>query len=309
MKKDAVFDSSFLLHPSSFLLFMPARQPFTALCQLAARGRHVGRADLHVHTTASDGTYRADQIIDLARRSGLSAIAITDHDTWASVPAARLAAGESGVEVVTGVEISAEYQGEELHLLGYFVDENDGPLAAALERVRRGRSERFREMIERLRGCGVSIGKDELEGEPPVALGRRHLAELIVRARRASTVREAFVRYLQDGGRVAVPKQRVPVAEALALVAGAGGVAAWAHPSYDCERGHVLELRGLGLGALEVDFPAIRGARGRELRAWAAALGLAVTGGSDCHGPGRNAPGSHGISATELEQLRQTAAR
>jgi 3',5'-nucleoside bisphosphate phosphatase len=289
---------------------MPARQPFTALCQLAARGRRAGRADLHLHTTASDGTYTADQIIDLARRSGLSAVAITDHDTLAAVPAARDAALGSGVEVISGVEISAEYAGRELHLLGYFVDEDNGPLAVALEKVRRGRAERFREMIERLRSCGVSLEEEEIAAtERPDALGRRHLAELIVKARQASTVREAFTRYLHDGGRVAVPKRRLPVAEALVLVRAAGGVAAWAHPSYDCERGHVLELRGLGLGALEVDFPAVKGSRGRELRGWAAALELAITGGSDCHGPGRHPLGSRGVTAAELERLRQTVLR
>src|SRR5919204_1659059 len=100
---------------------MPARQPFTALCRAAARNPGTGRADLHIHTTYSDGLYTPAQVVDLARRSGLAAIAVTDHDTLRGVPAARAAASGSGLEVVPGVEISAAYRGRELHLLGYFV--------------------------------------------------------------------------------------------------------------------------------------------------------------------------------------------
>src|SRR5947207_14379908 len=106
---------------------MPARQPFTALCRALAQPRTHGRADLHLHTTCSDGTYAPAQIVELARRCGLSALAITDHDTLAALPAARAAAADSGVEVIAGVEISSEYNGRELHLPAYFVAPDDGP--------------------------------------------------------------------------------------------------------------------------------------------------------------------------------------
>src|SRR5919198_1315198 len=137
---------------------MPTRQPFTALCQQAARGRHAGRADLHVHTTCSDGAYTPGQVVELARRSGLSAVAVTDHDTLDGVPAAaRAAAAGSGVEVVAGVEITAEYRGREMHLLGYFVAADDGALTEALARGCRHRVERFREILERLRRRGLTV--------------------------------------------------------------------------------------------------------------------------------------------------------
>src|SRR5262249_20125117 len=155
---------------------MPAGQPFTTLCQQLARPRLAGRADLHLHTIQSDGTYTPGQLVDLARRCGLAAIAITDHDTLAGVAPTRAVAPPS-LESVAGVEISTEYNGRELHLLAYFVDPEHPELNAALEKVRRGRVERFREMIERLRGLGVSVS---LEGPAfPDALGRRHLAQLI----------------------------------------------------------------------------------------------------------------------------------
>jgi predicted metal-dependent phosphoesterase TrpH len=285
---------------------MPARQPFTTLCQLAARPRLAGRADLHLHTTHSDGTYSPAELVDLARRSGLSAIAVTDHDTLAGVVPARTAARGSGLEVIAGVEISCEYEGRELHLLAYFVVLDHPALNAALEGVRRGRVERFRAMVERLRQLGVSVVDTEPETVPDT-IGRRHLAEMIVKAGRAGSVREAFRRYLLDGGRVDVPKKRLPVAEALALVRSAGGVAAWAHPPYHCDERRLAELRSLGLGAVEAEYPDMPPSRRRQLRTWAAALGLAVVGGSDCHGPGRRAVGACSVTADELEQLRQRA--
>src|SRR5437588_9221654 len=163
---------------------MPARQPFTALCQAMAQPRHTGRADLHIHTTHSDGTYTPAEVIDLARRSGLAAVAVTDHDTLGGVPPAKAAAVGSGVEVIPGAEITTEYRGRELHLLGYFVQLDDPALTAGLERLRVHRLGRFREMVERLRGCGVSF--KELEVWRPLessTLGRRHLAMLLVEAR------------------------------------------------------------------------------------------------------------------------------
>jgi 3',5'-nucleoside bisphosphate phosphatase len=283
---------------------MPARQPFTTLCQRASRSRLADRADLHLHTTHSDGAYTPAQVVELGRRAGLAAVAVTDHDAVGGVAAAR-AAADGRIEVIAGVEITAEFRGRELHLLGYFFRTDDGPLTAALERVRRGRVERFREMVERLRACGVSL--DLGETPPPAgpeALGRRHLAEMLVRQGLAGSVREAFARWLHDGGRAVAPKLRLPVAEAVALVRAAGGVAAYAHPSYDCTRETLAELRDLGMGAVEVDYPAVRASRGRELRTWAAQLGLAVTAGSDCHGPGKHLVGACTVSTQELHVLK-----
>lgn len=284
---------------------MPSGQPFTALCQLAARGPYAGRVDLHVHTTHSDGLYSPAQVVDLARRAGLAAVAITDHDTLGGVDTARRAAAGSSVEIVAGVEITAEYRQRELHLLGYFVALDHPGLSAALEQIRRHRVDRFREMLERLRCRGVSLEGDEqrVQGSPD-ALGRRHLAEMLVRARRVATVREAFVRYLSDKGDIAVPKQRLPVVEALALVADAGGVAAWAHPPYDCSLEALAELRDWGLHAVEAEYPDVRRSRSLELRGWAEKLGLSISGGSDCHGPGRRCVGSCTISAAEFARLR-----
>jgi predicted metal-dependent phosphoesterase TrpH len=290
---------------------MPRAQPFTTLCQLLAQTPRTARADLHVHTTCSDGTYTPAEVVDLARRSGLAAVAVTDHDTLAGIAPAR-AAARGALEVVAGVEITAEHNGRVRHLLGYFIDPQDADLNAGLARVRLRRAERFLEMVERLRGCGVSLDEGEVRAQASVGVpGRRGLAELLVQAGKAATVREAFVRYLGDLGRVTVPAGGLPAAEAVALVRAAGGVAALAHPPYDeGTRQELLELRDLGLQAVEVDFPSCQGSKQRRLRALAAELGLAATGGSDCHGPGpaRRAVGVCGVTTQELEALRGLAA-
>lgn len=287
---------------------MPARQPFTSLCQAIGTPPTNGRADLHIHTIHSDGTYTPAEVVDLARRSGLAAVAITDHDTLAGIGPARAAAAGTAVAIVPGVEITAEYQERELHLLGYFVRLDDVPLNEALARLQQHRVGRFWDMAERLRGCGVSLDEGDLHALAGAGtLGRRHLAGLVIKARRAGSMREAFARYLGDRGRVAVPKLRLPVEEAIGLVRGAGGVASWAHPSYDCTREALIDLRGHGLGGVEADYPSFRHSRVSELKAWAAELGLALTAGSDCHGPlplGR-AIGRCTVTAEELAALRE----
>jgi predicted metal-dependent phosphoesterase TrpH len=286
---------------------MTLRQPFTSLCRTLAGRRATDRVDLHIHSTFSDGTYAPAQIVDLARRSGLPALAITDHDTTDGWMPACQAAGEA-LEVVPGVEVTARYQDREFHLLGYFFRPNDEALQAALKEIRTARLERFWEMVARLGKAGVVLAEKDLEqARGAELLGRRHLAELLVKARRAASIQDAFRRYLGDDGRVSIPSVGLPVAEAISLVRGAGGVAAWAHPPYDCKREQLTELGTLGLQAVEVEYPAVRRRRVRELRIWAAELGLAVTGGSDCHGPGDRSVGACGITRAELESIRQLA--
>jgi predicted metal-dependent phosphoesterase TrpH len=284
---------------------MAARQPFTTLCQQLARRSQHGRVDLHIHTTFSDGLYTPAEVVDLAHRSGLPALAITDHDTIAGIEPARKAAGDR-LEVIAGVEITCQYEGHPLHLLGYFFRQEDEHLERLLNRISNHRRQRFEEMLERLGRQGIKLDVKNIEpnGEGKT-LGRRHLAELLVKAGRAGSVREAFFRYLGDDGPVAVPHLAVPVAEAIAVVRGAGGVAAFAHPPYDCTKESLLVLREMGLQAVEVDFPNCRPGRSRELQGWATELGLVITGGSDCHGPGMHSVGSGGVTLQELEKLQE----
>lgn len=290
---------------------MPSHQPFTALCQAMAPGPHAnGRADLHVHSTHSDGTYTPEQIVGLARRCGLSAVSITDHDTMTAIPEAQRAATEDSLEIVPGVEISCEDQGREFHLLGYFIRIDDPDLLSALSRLQLHRRERYWEMIDRLRSCGVVFDEEaEADRVNPGSLGRRHLAAMLVEKNFAGSIREAFARYLGDRGRASVPKRCLPIREGIALVRGAGGIAAWAHPPYHCTQERLLELRAMGLQAVEADYPGWKQSRRRHLRQLAAELGLAITGGSDCHGDGhyRSDLGACGVSPEELTKLRRLA--
>jgi predicted metal-dependent phosphoesterase TrpH len=136
------------------------------------------------------------------------------------------------------------------------------------------------------------------------APGRRTLAYLLRTSGRVGSVREAFNRWLADGGPADVPKARLPLAEAIALVRGAGGVTSLAHPSTALTLTRLAALKKIGLQAVEAVYPSHRAARAKELRKWAAELGLAVTGGSDCHGPDGTAIGAHGVTVDELIALR-----
>jgi predicted metal-dependent phosphoesterase TrpH len=236
-------------------------------------------------------------------------VAVTDHDTLSGIGPAR-AAARPGLEVIAGVEITAEAGGREVHLLGLFVRPDDPPLVAALHRLREGRRGRFREMVGRLRGRGVSVDEGALAGlGETTTLGRRNLAMLLHESGQVGSVREAFDRYLGDGGPADVAKERLPLAEAVSLVRGAGGVASLAHPPANLTMEGLAVYRDLGLQAVEAAYPSFKAARAKELRRWAAELGLAVTGGSDCHGPGAagRGVGAEGITAAELVVLRELA--
>lgn len=289
---------------------MPARQPFTQLCQLAATIRsEVQRADLHLHTTCSDGAWSPEEIVHRAQQRGLGAIAITDHDTVAGVAAAQVAAAtKARVAVIAGVEITCSFHNRELHLLGYFFAPDDPDLTAGLAKLQLARRERFQNMIDRLKSIGVAIDEQAMGASTATSLapGRLVLAAVLAKQGHAPTTHLAFQRFLRDGGPVALPKQMAPVAAALDWVHAAGGVASWAHPSQDITADQVHELKKCGLDALEAVYPAFSARRVQQLRDLARSAGLAVTGGSDCHGPDpvRRAVGAFGITLQELETLR-----
>ncbi|MFM7149657.1 MAG: hypothetical protein ACKO23_07420 [Gemmataceae bacterium] len=190
-----------------------------------------------------------------------------------------------------------------MHVLAYFICENNKPLIQALDHLRVRREVRFREMVDRLKKQGVTLDADFDAGRR--VLGRRNLAELLLAQGKVGSIREAFQRYLRDGGVAAVEKTRLPVEQALDLVRKAGGVASLAHPSYHSGMEQdVKELAGFGLGALEVEYPEFTRSQKQSLRELAARYRLAISGGSDCHGPGNREVGSSTISSAELENLR-----
>ncbi|MBX9579092.1 MAG: PHP domain-containing protein [Gemmataceae bacterium] len=288
------------------------RNPFTALCQQASRPGTRVRADLHVHTTASDGDYTPSQVAALAKQAGLAAVAVTDHDTTAGVAeAVEAAAGLPGwnrVEVIAGVEITTEMDGREFHLLAYFVDPGHAELSAVLARMCERRRKRFRDYLAKLADRGTPITADRaapVEARSP-SLGRRHVAGLLVACGFARSRNEAFGRLLAPLKGSILPKEKLPIADAIALVHAAGGVASLAHPPADLTDDELDRLAAAGLDAVESEYAWGRSSPAGRLRRAADRLGLVVTGGSDCHGPdpAHRRVGSYGLTADGLERLR-----
>jgi predicted metal-dependent phosphoesterase TrpH len=246
--------------------------------------------------------------VGAAANVGLPALAITDHDTLSALAVARPEAERLGIELIGGVELTAEFSGREIHILGHFVSDGEAALVAATSSLRARRAERLRAMAVRLGELGLGVDLDALRRAfPRATLGRRHLADWLSRTEQVSGPREAFARYLGDHGPAAVPKPRLAAAEAIDLIRGAGGVAALAHPPYDLREPSLRALAGLGLGAIEVAGPGVNKQRGRRFREWASALGLVPIAGSDFHAPDRAGRwvGSVTTPTDDLERLRE----
>lgn len=270
------------------------------------QGPGARRVDLHLHTTASDGFYPPEKVIELAARAGLAAVSVTDHDTLAGLAPAMAAGPRCGIEVVPGVEVSSAYGGEEVHLLGYYPDP-DGPLAAALKEMRLDRGQRMRRMLERLRGLGIKLAWDEVEAEAgEAAPGRLHLARLLVKKKLVHTVEEAFGYFLGKGRPAYVSRRYLPAGEAVRLLLAGGAVPVLAHPGPEGKT--ALEaLLTHGLMGVEVFHPDHTPPVQLYYSRAAREKGLLVTGGSDFHGDYLSKirhPGHVTVPYRCLEQLR-----
>jgi predicted metal-dependent phosphoesterase TrpH len=267
-------------------------------------------ADLHTHSTYSDGLLAPAALVAEAAARGVGVLALTDHDTVAGIPEVRIAGEERGVEIVPGVELSAALaDGREIHLLGYFVDVDDPALLAALAGYARTRVERMERMVERLRRIGAPIEASRvraLAGHGTV--GRPHLARALTEAGHAADLPDAFARYLGTGKPAYVPRPRVDPRDAIALVRAAGGVPVLAHPfSTGGVEGMLDLLVPAGLVGLEADYGEYTPQERATLREIAARRGLIATGGSDYHGPDRRAGRELGratVSVGVVEALR-----
>ncbi len=246
--------------------------------------------DLHIHTTASDGTVSPAEAAAMARDLGLAAIAITDHDTVAGVPEA-LAAGERlGVRVIPGVELSADYMGRDVHIVGLFIDPAGAGLADALAWSRNRRQERNEKLVSAMEADGLPISMDALRAAHPGAvLGRPHIAGWLAEHGLAADTADAFRRYLNKGRPYYMPRQRMGLDRAAAAIRSAGGVAVIAHPFHygfdpDALEGFIRAAVRAGCRALEVYYSEHTPARQAEAAALAQRYGLAASGGSDFHG-------------------------
>ena len=246
--------------------------------------------DLHTHSTFSDGSWTPEELVEAAVAAGVTALALTDHDTTAGLPRFLAASAARGIDAVPGVEISAEFNPGSLHVLGYFVPADDPDLERELARFRAGRDARNAEILKRLKELGVPVDSDLLrEAAGEGAVGRAHIAEAMVRAKHVKDRRDAFDRFLAKGGPAYVPRDRLAPADAIRLIRDAGGVPVLAHPitlrlSYDRVRELAKELKAYGLAGIEVHYPRHDGPRARRYGVIARELGLIATGGTDHHG-------------------------
>lgn len=250
----------------------------------AATAAAPGFVDLHMHSTASDGSLPPAAVVEAARAAGLRAIALTDHDTFAGIPEARRVAGPIGIRVVAGTELSVVLDGKELHLLALHV-ERPGPLEAELADLREARRARAAQIVERLNALGVPLGLDAVFAEAGGgAVGRPHVARAMVAAGWARDFRDAFDRYLGNGRPAHVEKRRFDAAAAIHLVHEAGGLAVFAHPGPTGSRERIEKLAGIGLDGVEVLHPSHTTEDIARLRTLVQHFDLVPSGGSDWHG-------------------------
>lgn len=252
--------------------------------------------DLHIHSTASDGTLTPTEIVSVARHQNLAAIALTDHDTVAGVNEARRFANQCGLQFLSGIEISASPPGGfnikgSLHILGYGIRPDDPQLNAILARLQKARYDRNPKIIDRLNQLGISITLKEVEKEVVSGLlGRPHIARVMVKKGQAASIDDAFDHYLGQGKPAYVDKFRIEWDQAIQLIRQAGGVAVLAHPvlielpTKNSLESILKQLMSSGLQGLEVYYPDHTPEDVARYKALARGMGLIETGGTDYHG-------------------------
>ena len=248
-----------------------------------------GVVDLHVHSNVSDGSDSPGSLAEMAAQAGLSAFALTDHDRQDGVAAATQKAAEAGVEVVPAVEISCEHTGT-MHMLVYFLEPGEGPLQDELARLQRARDSRNERLVARLGELGLPVSMEELLQEAGgTGAGRPHVAAILVRKGYASSVQDAFDKYLAKGRPAYIDKERLEPMKAISLAVQSGALPVLAHPlslglTPSATEAAVEELAAGGLVGLEAIYGRYDQAERASLAVIAAHAGLAVTGGSDYHG-------------------------
>lgn len=268
-----------------------------------------GSYDLHAHTTASDGTFTPRELVEYAMQKGLAGVGVTDHDTTAGVDEALFYGKEMGIEIIPGVEINTEYEGKEVHVLGYFFDRTSQSLQNLFKTLRDERMIRMEKILEQLHRLQISISRSEvMEAAGDGAVGRPHIARILVKKGIVKDVREAFDEYLAMGKKAYVERFKLTPADAIQRILQAGGVPVLAHPGLVGKDALIEEMIPAGLLGIEVFHPDhSEDLRDRYAR-FADRLHLIATGGSDFHGAGgehRADLGTVTVEAFVVQQLKQ----
>lgn len=264
-------------------------------------------ADLHLHTRFSDGTYSPEELVSQAQRHELSAVALTDHDTVEGCAPTAALCQAAGIDFIPGTELTAEHDGNEIHILGYLMDTANPRLLSEIAKFQAVRQQRVREIVSRLNHLRVP-----LEAETVFALadcrspGRPHVARALVRAGLSHDVDEAFERFLKKDRPAYVPKFKISVAQAVAVLHHAGGLAVMAHPGLTRADSIIPAIVEAGLDGIECFHPKHSVAASKRYLELAERFHLVVTGGSDCHGWSKDQPviGTVTIPCERVVQLR-----
>ena len=268
----------------------------------------MGLIDLHIHSTYSDGTLSPCTIVDLAKKTGVQAIAITDHDTVAGVAEAQVHGRKTGVEVIPGIEISSWLDNIPLHILGYRFRYKDNNLQQRLHSLQEGRRIRNEKILAKLNHLGIDLTMAELTAfSEHGQAGRPHIAQLLVNRGAVPTMEQAFKRYLRRGAAAYAERFKYYADEAITMIREAGGIAVLAHPltldpGLKAIPGLLQELQQLGLQGVEVYYPTHSSQTVRKLKKMAAELGLLITGGSDFHGNNRSKAPLGGTKKSRVPQ-------
>ncbi|HOX57056.1 MAG TPA: PHP domain-containing protein [Candidatus Paceibacterota bacterium] len=268
-------------------------------------------ADLHLHSCFSDGTYGPEEMVGHAQRCGLAAIALTDHDSVEGCPEAARACEAAGIEFIAGIELTAEQDGDELHILGYHMDTRNVRLLTRIAQCQAVRQNRIREMVARINRLQVPLSADAVfELANCRAPGRPHVARALVAAGLCRNLDEAFERFLKKHRPAWVPKFKMRGEEAIELIHQAGGVAVLAHPGLNRTDAGIPALVQAGLDGIECFHTKHSTATAEIYLELAERFRLLVTGGSDCHGLSKGKPliGTVKVPYRCVEKLRARAA-
>ena len=246
------------------------------------------KIDLHIPTTASDGTFTPEEVVQEALRAGLAAVAITDHDTAVGYPRAAEEGLRCGVEVVPGIEISTKFRSA-VHILGYYIDTASPALEEVLDWMHRDRDERNVKLCAKLRESGVDVDIERMHARFGEIVGRPHFAEILIEHGLARDVQDAFERLLNKNMPFYIPRQHLPIERSIEIIRAAGGTPVLAHPfQYRLDDAQLRELiehcMESGLEGIECRYSGYGPEKTAYLEALAEEYGLVKTGGSDFHG-------------------------
>ncbi len=272
-----------------------------------------GKADLHLHTVYSDGTFTPRDLVHRAALAGLTTISITDHDHTGAIEEARAAGAERAVTVISGVELSTVLGELEIHILGYFFDHTNAGLQAHLERFRRDRMRRAAAIVENLNRLGIPITLEAvLSRTGKGSVGRPHIARALVEEGFTQTYHEAFGKYIGFGKPAFEKKSAMTPGEAIAMIAGAGGLSFVAHPGTNIEEKVLLTLIHDGVDGIEAVHPSHSRERIAHYKGVASEYFLLTSGGSDFHGARPNDAeilGTCTITEEDVEMMRRRLRR